>query len=769
MKRKNSTRNIDLIDLDNNIRGLDFPSLYDKTYSDYFKESVVFSLGHIVWFALLLIYLETVYHLWCFKSINILFLLKLFMCIPSAAILALFVNFFTEKANKVITWCLTAFAIIYYIVNILYRAIFKVFFTIALVDRTNMKVIQYYREIIEGIKENWFVLCLIVFIPIAALIILNRFKTFCYKRVLLKCAYVPVAALLIVIGIECLIVPLFGKDTYDPYDLMKNESYVDFTVEKIGLLASAEIDIRNLLFPRDLTGNDTFDVWVYDPNAKHGSQSTASTSDNEPEIKPTDIIGVSDAENNPLTDPLTGEDNPPITGEPGADKTDADIIEDIIAEIDTSPNMLNLDFVSLSENEADETIASLHKYFASIEPTYKNEYTGMFKGFNLILMTAESFSTLAVDEELTPTLYKLTHEGFIFNNFYNPRTSGSTSDGEFIVSTSLHPANGGARNFKTVGQRSMPFTLGSMFNRNYGITSRAFHDNDFAYYGRDISYPSLGLYYKGIGNGLDMKTHWPSSDLDMMKASIPDYIDDELFYVYYMTVSGHLNYNFTGNWCAKVHKDDVANLPYSDACKAYIACNMEFDLALEYLIEQLEEKNIADRTVICFTGDHWPYGLSNEEISEILGHKVEEEFELYKSSLVLWSGAIKEPIIIDKQCCSMDILPTLLNLFGFDYDSRLLMGRDILSDSEGFVGFNDRSFITDRVMYNVNTREVTNLTDEELPENYVSDLKKMLNNQWKYTKLLMLNDYYRYICDVLGITAENAIQNYTPDYSRFTP
>ena len=37
----------------------------------------------------------------------------------------------------------------------------------------------------------------------------------------------------------------------------------------------------------------------------------------------------------------------------------------------------------------------------------------MFKGKNLILLTAEGFSPYAIDQELTPTLYKLTHEGFV--------------------------------------------------------------------------------------------------------------------------------------------------------------------------------------------------------------------------------------------------------------------------------------------------------------------------------------------------------------------
>ena len=253
-----------------------------------------------------------------------------------------------------------------------------------------------------------------------------------------------------------------------------------------------------------------------------------------------------------------------------------------------------------------------------------------------------------------------------------------------------------------------------------------------------------------------------------MEATVDEYIDDDLFNVYYMTVSGHLNYSFSGNYCASKHYEEVKDMPYSNACKAYLACQKELDLALEYLINRLEEKGILGKTVICFTGDHWPYGLSNDEFSELLGHPVEENFELYKSNLVLYCSSIQEPIYIDKPCCSLDIVPTLLNLFGFDFDSRLLMGRDILSDSEGFVRFLNKSYITDRVMFNSHTGEYTYLTDEDIPDDYLKACKQLVNQRWNYSLKILDSDYYKYICDACGIEIETVKQNYVPDYSKFS-
>ena len=105
----------------------------------------------------------------------------------------------------------------------------------------------------------------------------------------------------------------------------------------------------------------------------------------------------------------------------------------------TGPNALDINFEALAEVATDETIQNMHKYFATLTPSEKNEYTGMFKGKNLILITAEGFSPYAIDRDLTPTLYQLTHEGFVFNNFYQPDWTMSTTGGEFAVTTGLIP------------------------------------------------------------------------------------------------------------------------------------------------------------------------------------------------------------------------------------------------------------------------------------------------------------------------------------------
>ena len=96
-------------------------------------------------------------------------------------------------------------------------------------------------------------------------------------------------------------------------------------------------------------------------------------------------------------------------------------------------NVMDIDFSELNANESNQVIKDMHKYFESVQPTAKNKYTGKYKDYNLILITAESFSPYAIHKDATPTLYKMVNEGYQFTNFYTPIWEVSTSDGEYVA------------------------------------------------------------------------------------------------------------------------------------------------------------------------------------------------------------------------------------------------------------------------------------------------------------------------------------------------
>lgn len=404
-------------------------------------------------------------------------------------------------------------------------------------------------------------------------------------------------------------------------------------------------------------------------------------------------------------------------------------------------NKLDIDFDKLIEESNDETIKSMHEYFSSLTPSEKNKYTGMFKGKNLIFITAEAFDTIAIDENITPTLYKIANNGFIFNNYYQPLYPVSTSDGEYMNVMSLIPKEGVWSFYKT-SKNYMPFGIGNMFKK-LDYNTYGFHNHNYNYYHREKSHTNIGLTYYGCGNGLEKKMnckHWPNSDFEMIKATTPYYLnDDKPFMTYYMTVSGHLNYNFSGNNMASRNKSKVKKLNYKDSIKAYYATQIEFDKAIEELLNELEESGKLDDTLIVIAPDHYPYGLTTKDMNIVSRIDRTDKFENYHTSLIMYNPKIENKVV-DKAISGIDILPTIYNLFGIDYDSRLLMGSDIFSNTEHIVILSDRSFITSKGKYNSITGEFSN---PNVSKEYIDNINKIINEKFKMSSLILEKDYYK--------------------------
>jgi len=416
--------------------------------------------------------------------------------------------------------------------------------------------------------------------------------------------------------------------------------------------------------------------------------------------------------------------------------------EDIIPiEKEITYNKMDIDFDSLILEEKNETIKNMHEYFKNEIPTNQNDYTGMFEGKNLIVLVAEAFSPMSINEELTPTLYKMYNEGFQFTNFYTPVYYVSTSDGEYVSLTSLLPKDG-TWSMSTSSKNYLPFVYGNMF-KEIGYNTRAYHNGTYTYYNRNLSHPNMGYKFKACYGGLNINCGvWPQSDIEMIEKTVDEYINDEHFMTYYMTVSGHLQYTYVGNSMATKNRDYVKDLPYSEKVQAYLATQIELDKALELLINKLSEAGRLDDTVIAISADHYPYGLTNAEIKSYADYVIDDKFDIHRNSFILWNNGMKKSIKVTKYASSLDIVPTILNLFNLKYDSRLLIGKDILSDSEGIVIFNDRSWITSSGKYNSVKDEFTPFK-EIISDDYIDNINNEVYNKFLMSKLILEKDYYR--------------------------
>ena len=422
-------------------------------------------------------------------------------------------------------------------------------------------------------------------------------------------------------------------------------------------------------------------------------------------------------------------------------------------------NNMNIDFESLIANENDSTIVSMHKYFSLQEGTKQNKYTGYFEGKNLIFITLEGFSHKVISKELTPTLYKMSTEGFVFNNFYNSLWGGSTATGEYAILTGNFYKN--AKCLTMSASTYQPFALGNQFSAlNYNTT--AYHNHTYTYYDRNLSHPNFGYNWKAVGGGLTLPSQsWPNSDYEMAQVTAPEFSSKAPFHTYYMTVSGHANYTFYGNTMASKHKVRVSGLTqYSDNVRAYIACNLEVEDMLTELMDQLRAAGTLDDTVFVISEDHYPYALQDSEIAELYGVPNDENlfsnFDIYRNFFTIYSTSMKNPIIVNEPCSAIDILPTVLNLFGIEYDSRLITGTDVLSETPNVVILNcDRTgpswnWITRYGSYNTKTKVFTPAEGVEFAnaaaqKSYVSQMNTLVSQRRTYSYLILEKDYYRHV------------------------
>ena len=453
--------------------------------------------------------------------------------------------------------------------------------------------------------------------------------------------------------------------------------------------------------------------------------------------------------------------------EPVADVTVTDVSGNDTEVVAEKPvygvNAYDIDFAALAAEGGQ--FQNLNSYVASLTPSSKNEYTGLFEGKNLILICAEAFSGSIIDPELTPALYRLSTKGINFTDYYEQATAGTTG-GEFELIFGLLPMAGGDSMLTMTAQGSYT-NMGAMLSSDMGYYGMAFHDNDDLYYSRNITHNLLGYSegFMGFGNGMEqlISRAWPESDKEMMEGTLPLYSGNEPFNIYYMTVSGHSRYDFHSNAMSVRNREVVEKwceekgLEYSDPVKAYIACNMELEYAMEYLLEYLEENDLADDTVIAMAPDHFPYGLTDggylgnlPYLDELYGYKVETQLDRDKNRAIIWCGVLEDmdPIIVDKPTSPVDILPTLLNLFGCEWDSRLYIGRDVLSDAEGLYFDSGYNWKTEVGTYRGGVF-YPNPGYEEVGEAYINRHNAIVANKIIFNRSVIYNAYFPYVYSLL--------------------
>lgn len=643
-----------------------------------------FSIFIIIFLSLL--FIEVSFKVIAFHKIGIEIIRIILFDLFYSLIFAFVLQFFKSVLAKIFIVLISFIYGLYGLLQLTFNNLIGNYMSLSASTNSGLARVQsQIKEFISCIKLEYLIL-LLPFIFLIVFFIIKRRK-YEHRKVTLKSIIIKLLIIIIVyiLGYLTLIIPFFQnkKQIKSNLQLYKSPTLIELSLKQFGLVKFLERDIIHMF-----SGDDSYEL-VIDKKTK--------------KVKKT--------------------------------KKDEEVVIDYQRHIDDTSWQEKI------ENETNQTIKGVHEYFINQDITDKNEYTGKFEGKNLVYIMIEAFDIMAINEELTPTLYKLKTEGWYFDNYYAPIYSCATGESEYISETSIIPSSTVCtpNSYLNNDYTNSVFNL---FNNSDYYTS-SYHNWKDEFYDRTRLHKNMGsqLYLDHDPLNIINHTGWPS-DLELFQNSLEYYIDKDKFFTFVITSSTHFPYDYD-TYLTQKYWDRVKDLPYTSNVKRYIAKAMELDAGLEYLMNSLQEKGKLDDTVFVLFGDHHPLKMSYSEINSASSYDRLDNHNIDKLPFIIYNSAT-EPKVISKTASTFDILPTIANLFNLNYDPRDYMGIDLFSDADSIVIFNNGSWITDKCIYNAVSGSVVNLTEEEVTDEYIQTINKIVNDKFYISDKVLTQNYFKY-------------------------
>ena len=360
-----------------------------------------------------------------------------------------------------------------------------------------------------------------------------------------------------------------------------------------------------------------------------------------------------------------------------------------------------------------------------------------------------------INKNDTPTLYKLMNEGINFKkhySFYNG--GGSTFNSEFAVNTGFTTPLSFTKNAYSFNKNEFPNTLAKIF-KNAGYSVNAFHMNNGEYYSRSVNYKNWGYdnYYGLIDFAkysddsykLDRELILNEEFSNLMFNSETPFVD------YIITYTGHMPFTNTKETCKMLYEEDVkkeyelTHVEQEFVSMSEEECvrrqNRETDYMVELLLKKLKEKNLYDNTAIIVFTDHYLYTLSDQSILD--QYKETSNNLINNTPWFIWSKGINKTKVT-KVTSQLNILPTILNLYGFKYNKNNFVAEDALDKKyKGLVFFNDYSWYDGNVY--VENGMVTN--NKKIKPDTLDEMNEYVNYLAKKNDLTLKYDYFKKVED----------------------
>ena len=382
-----------------------------------------------------------------------------------------------------------------------------------------------------------------------------------------------------------------------------------------------------------------------------------------------------------------------------------------------------------------------------------NDYSGIFKGKNVITIHAESLQSFTIGlsfngQEVTPNLNKLVSKGMYFNNFYAQVGVGTSSDSEFTYATSLLPANNGT-------------VFVNYFNNKYATIQKMMHDEGYYvfsmhgnvgdFWNRDTMHINMGYdkFYSRSSFVIDEEYGLGLSDESFFRQVVPMIKDistslNKPYYGTLITLTNHTPWRDTElfsdydlTMTTEIDGEEVVR-DYLEGTMMgnYIKSVNYMDKAIGQFISNMDDEGLLDNTVIVIYGDHdarlgkkqFNYMYNYDPVNDRLlteddpGYKEfnDYDYELSKKvPYIIWTKDMDKGMEIDTPMGMIDASVTLGNMLGVY--NKYALGKDIMniSKSDGIVVFKDGSYITDKVYYSAKNGEVYTISNGVISDDYL--------------------------------------------------
>src|SRR5690554_576625 len=353
-----------------------------------------------------------------------------------------------------------------------------------------------------------------------------------------------------------------------------------------------------------------------------------------------------------------------------------------------------VDYLTTDEFDADMVDKAIEKFLQNYQlDSYENSYTRIAEDKNLLFIQLEAFNNFLIDLvviddngneiEITPNLNKLAKTSLYYDNFYSSAGIGNTSDSEFSALTGLYGNGNDLTMYSYSGDNYE--TLAKDFNK-IGYDTFSFHGNvgDF-YHRNELHITTLGFekhydleYFQAKDAGAPL-IHGYLDDQYFFR-DIPNILKTkDKFFGYAIAVTSHSPYVPT----KEIQTYDFNSL--TALAKSYLEFSIHVDTAIGILIDEMENAELLDETIIVFFGDHTS-SLFIEDLESIFEKDfAEAEFRkiMQNVPLIIHNENLFSPEVNHKVSATVDLPRTMANLFGIK--PKFYFGSDLFSDEESLV------------------------------------------------------------------------------------